>query len=130
MASYHMNIEQISNLLNEDEEEPFDESDYELGFGEHLPEQQNHNSDSKQSGTNSEDEEQGHLHFLNWFHYSQSETNNQEQANQMVQKFFKPMNKTKSSQDYFAFARSNDRKIKTKCGKCNKFMCNEHLTKV
>ncbi|CAG5029588.1 unnamed protein product [Parnassius apollo] len=56
MASRHLNLEQISNLLNEDEEEPFDESDDELGIGEHLPELQNDNSDSKQRETDSEDE--------------------------------------------------------------------------
>ncbi|CAG4959472.1 unnamed protein product [Parnassius apollo] len=56
MASRHLNLEQISNLLNEDEEEPFDESDDELGIGEHLAEQQNDNSDSEQRETDSEDE--------------------------------------------------------------------------
>ncbi|GBP90521.1 hypothetical protein EVAR_67097_1 [Eumeta japonica] len=54
-ASRHLNIEQISNLLSEDKKEPF-ESDDELSIGEHLAEQQNHNSDSKQSETDSEDE--------------------------------------------------------------------------
>ncbi|CAG4949729.1 unnamed protein product [Parnassius apollo] len=56
MASRHLNLEQISNLLKEDEEELFDESDDELGIGEHLAEQQNDNSDSEQRESDSEDE--------------------------------------------------------------------------
>lgn len=56
MASRYLNTEQISNLLLEDEEEPFDESDDELGTGEQLVEQLDHNSDSEQSETDSEDE--------------------------------------------------------------------------
>ncbi|CAG4938771.1 unnamed protein product [Parnassius apollo] len=86
MAS-HLNLEQISNLLNEDEEEPFDESDDELGIGEHLAEQQNDNSDSEQRETDSEDEA--------------GPSSSQYYIGRDKQ--IKPKNKTKSSQHCFAF---------------------------